>query len=185
MGALVRDKPLDLNMIIYRSGADRPADLRSEPEEILAKLPRGLGVKIVYVYVSRSSVVLFPFDTGTADRSGNAAAGTLVDHSIVSSSDELPEFLLKPHCGVPGTPQKPTGTTKPLRFVVARNDLAIPLHDLQQQTFDLSFLDPRAKRSTKYLSVCRLAEQKALRARQYLAEGGDPLADSLARMAVC
>ena len=93
--------------------------------------------------------------------------------------------------GVRGGGGRPAGPTRPLVFDVLRNDARggreVPRHELDQFTNDLSYLYPPAKRATKFLSLCKFAQEKAVRVRKWLAQGirADSLPEQIARMTVC
>ena len=173
---------------MWRSGASEQ-EAKLEPDEIEACLRERLNlqVSLTFIAMRKSSVIFFPLQGNPTDSSGNCPAGTCVSHSIVKEN----QFLLKPHCGVRGGGSRPSGTTRPLLFDVLRDDMhggcEVPLHELDQFTNDLSYLYPPAKRATKFLSLCKFAQEKAVRVRKWLAQGmpADELPVQIARMTVC
>ncbi len=177
-----------LDLFVWRSGASEQ-EAKLEPDEIEACLRERLNlqVSLTFIAMRKSSVIFFPLQGNPTDSSGNCPAGTCVSHSIVKEN----QFLLKPHCGVRGGGSRPSGTTRPLLFDVLRNDAhggrEVPLHELDQFTNDLSYLYPPAKRATKFLSLCKFAQEKAVRVRKWLAQGlrADELPKQIARMTVC
>ena len=179
-----------LDLFVWRSGASEQ-EAALEPAEIEACLRERLNlqVSLTFIAMRKSSVIFFPLQGNptVTDSSGNCPAGTCVSHSIVKEN----QFLLKPHCGVRGGGSRPSGTTRPLLFDVLRNDphggREVPLHELDQFTNDLSYLYPPAKRATKFLSLCKFAQEKAVRVRKWLAQGmrADELPEQIARMTVC
>ena len=177
-----------LDLFVWRSGASEQ-EAKDEPTEIETCLRERLNlqVSLTFIAMRKSSVIFFPLQGNPTDSSGNCPAGTCVSHSIVKEN----QFLLKPHCGVRGGGSRPSGTTRPLLFDVLRNDphggREVPLHELDQFTNDLSYLYPPAKRATKFLSLCKFAQEKAVRVRKWLAQGlrADALPEQIARMTVC
>ncbi|KAG9011981.1 hypothetical protein FRB90_006887 [Tulasnella sp. 427] len=80
----------------------------------------------------------FPADPSTADRTGNAPAGTVID-SVITSPVEF-DFYLQPHAGL-------LGTSRPVHCNVLVDDNMFTPDDLQQLTFNLCHVYARSTRS--------------------------------------
>ncbi|KAG8895019.1 hypothetical protein FRC00_008127 [Tulasnella sp. 408] len=97
------------------------------------------GIKLTCVVVGkRHHYRLFPVDPSSADRTGNAPPGTVID-SVITSSVES-DFYLQPHAGL-------LGTSRPVHCNVLVDDNLFTPDDLQQLTFNLCHVYARSTRS--------------------------------------
>ncbi|KAL5511713.1 hypothetical protein ACEPAH_4931 [Sanghuangporus vaninii] len=136
-------------IVFYRDGVSEGEIQRvveHEIEKVMNAIENAYGrlkapfrAKLTFVVVGKGHHIrFFPKQSRSADKSGNAPAGLLVDQDITAPG--IFDFYLQSHAGL-------LGTSRPSHYIVIKDDNNFDASTLQSFSFDLCHTYARATRS--------------------------------------